>query len=218
MIVLSILLAFGIEAGWEEMGARREEAEILQALRQDFSANRSAAERVIAAHRNNNVRFAYLTGLTSAAVADLPADSVSAIMGSLSGPYTFDAVRGTIDGLIGAGKLDLIRDSALRDALITFINLVEDAKEDAEFMGRAAERVWIHEVAHGGPWVAGGSVAPPFLSSPTARTLSGIRSDAPMMGAIRQFQATGFAYAAEIEDIGAQATHVLAVLDRQSGN
>ena len=36
VIVLSILLAFGIEAWWSERGERDAEAEALQGLRDDF--------------------------------------------------------------------------------------------------------------------------------------------------------------------------------------
>jgi hypothetical protein len=45
LIVFSILLAFGIEAGWSQRGERRAEVEALQGLRDDFVENLREEER-----------------------------------------------------------------------------------------------------------------------------------------------------------------------------
>lgn len=217
-IVLGILLAFAIDAGWDARNDRLEEREILEALERDFQENRVAAERVIHIHEVDNARFAYLASLTAEEIGSLPEDSIRVVVGGLSAPFTFDPVRGTIDALLGAGKLDLIRSRELRDALIIFLNLVDDAREDAEYMGRAAERVWVLETNHGGPWQnrdpsAGGPALAPFLAPATAETLRGIRADQPMMRAVRLFQATGYTYADEVKGIARQIDSVLVLLE-----
>jgi len=217
-IVLGILLAFAIDAGWDARKDLLEEREILDALEQDFQENHAAAERVIRIHRDDNARFAYLTSLSPGQVGRLPEDSIHAIISGLSAPFTSDPVRGTIDALLGAGKLDLIRSRELRDALIIFLNLVDDPREDAEYMGRAAERVWGFETGHGGPWQsrdlsAGGPALAPFLALATAETLTEIRADRPMMDAVRLFQATSFTYADEVRRIARQIDSVLVLLE-----
>ena len=48
VIVVSILLAFGIDAWWEERQDRREEAEILAGLEREFTDYRSSAATSLA--------------------------------------------------------------------------------------------------------------------------------------------------------------------------
>ncbi|MFV1988294.1 MAG: hypothetical protein ACC682_13505 [Gemmatimonadota bacterium] len=218
-ILLSILVAFAIDAAWDARRERAEEAEILQALRKDFLANQLTATDVVQTHGANAALYAVFASLTPTEVMALPQDSLDVITRSMSGPYTFDPVRGTIDALIGAGKLGLIRNRPLREALVTFLNLVDDAREDAEFLGRAAERVWAKEVLHGGPWSASaagkfeiGNGRAAFLDPIDRETLAGVRTDVQMMGLIKQFHATAATYSSEVARVVAQIDSVLVLL------
>ena len=51
-IVAGILLAFAIDAGWDERNEREEEKEILQSLVVEFEANRDEADSVLRVHEN----------------------------------------------------------------------------------------------------------------------------------------------------------------------
>ena len=52
LIVVSILLAFGIDAWWEERRERIEEQEILLGLKQEFEQNQRAIENQVALHED----------------------------------------------------------------------------------------------------------------------------------------------------------------------
>ena len=49
-IVASILLAFAIDAAWDERNERMEEKEVLRSLQLEFEANRDEAANVVLTH------------------------------------------------------------------------------------------------------------------------------------------------------------------------
>jgi hypothetical protein len=212
-IILSILLAFAIDAAWDGRQDRAAEREAVLALRDDFEANRAAVQDVLDWHATSNERYTLLSSLSVAELAEFPQDSINVLLGALAGPVTFDAVRGNIDALVGSGRLDLLRNRPLRAGLTTFINLVEDADENAESLWRAAEPVWDRIASHGGPWATGeiisGRGVAPFLSAPRVEDLQAVRSDERLMQAAKQFHASSFTYSGELRGILEQIDSVL---------
>lgn len=57
-----------------------------------------------------------------------------------------ESINAVIGFHVGAGKLDILEDHRLRVALTTSLNIVQDAAEDADFVGRDAERLWVAEI------------------------------------------------------------------------
>ena len=133
-IVVSILLAFAIDALWDDRQERLEEQEVLAALLADFQLNKVEAAEVIQTHEFGRQRVAVLAQMTVADVGALSNDKVVEILVAIANPRTFDPVRGTIDSLIGGGQLGIIRDRELRKSLTSFINLSDDTKEDAAYV------------------------------------------------------------------------------------
>ncbi len=105
MIVVSILLAFGIDALWAQRQLRIEEQEALVSLQADFTANLRKINEVIDKHVASQKKVATLVRLSSEEIQTLPRTTVSEIMLATANPWTFDAVLGTTDALVSAAKL-----------------------------------------------------------------------------------------------------------------
>ena len=118
LIVVSILLAFGIEAWWADYGERRDEVEALKYIREDFV---ETAQRLDSANRSHQRIFdsskqlLEMTGPTPRIqVSELTVDAL--VMDLISGPRVFP-VTATLDALTGSGRLDIISNSELRREL-----------------------------------------------------------------------------------------------------
>lgn len=130
VIVGSILLAFGIDASWDARQERKAELLQLTALAEDFAQNVELLEEREALVKNIvRLQTTLLDTLRS-----VPVGSEVQIPGSLVVPLylfgTIDPVRGTLDALIGSGRLDQLSDPELRSALTEWPRLVSDVRTD----------------------------------------------------------------------------------------
>jgi len=127
LIVLSILLAFGIDAAWSERNDRTAEVEALEGLRDDFNENliRLADSRA----RHVRIRDAAIRvlALTGPVINEVPPDLVmdSLVMTLIGGPKVFP-VTATYDALIASGRIELIESPALRRQLATWSTAIAD--------------------------------------------------------------------------------------------
>lgn len=217
VIVGSILLAFGIEASWSERQERAEESEALVSLEAEFAANLVQIDTVIARHVAGRELIEMLVELSEAEIGALDQSTVSEIMLATANPWTFDPVLGTTDALVGAGRLGILRDPGLREALTTFKNFVEDAEEDVAIVQSFAEDVWRAQIPFGGPWADPGTevsingvvTIPGFVAPATASDLLRLRSDAEFMGRVAWFHLNAGYYLSELERIRGQIGVVL---------
>ena len=116
VIVLSILVAFGLDAWWDYAKQRSAEVDHLRALLIDFKETRAGIETTIA-HGERIIEHAKVL---SAAVAVDPLPSgpqMDAMLFELVSLPTFEPVVGAYEELIAAGNLRLITDKELRAAL-----------------------------------------------------------------------------------------------------
>jgi len=219
VIVVSILLAFGIEAWWDERGDRAEERNILEALQEEFTANRAALQEAVRIQEDARRRFGYLRGLTVEEVRSLPRDSVGVLVASLASPRTFDAVRGTVDALVGAGDLGLLRSQQLQRALTSFLSVLGDAAEDAEYMAEFAIRGWEASLQHGGPWDTPLPISrddrPTFLSEATAQDLAALRADDMVMGYGAQTRLLAWVYLGELRRLSRDVDRILELVEQE---
>lgn len=151
-IVLSILVAFGIDAGWDEWRERREEADLLVALRAEYETNLALVQEVIGGHESHISDVEITSGLAPADYDTMSVNTASRLVLSLGNPWTFDPALGTTETLISSGRIGLIRDRELAEMLITFVNYLEDAEEDADYVRSGAVYLWQREYGLGGPW------------------------------------------------------------------
>ena len=123
-IVVSILLAFGIQAWWEERQDRAEEERILVALSDEFAANRE----VLATNRTSHEaqQQAALTLLRAAASEiAMPMDSVDYLLSDIIWYGTDGWVTGTMDALLSSGDIGLISNKSLQLSLASWPDLRE---------------------------------------------------------------------------------------------
>jgi hypothetical protein len=156
-----------------------------------------------------------VANLSTAAIMELPQDSIDQALGA--GPATFDPVRGTLDGLIGAGELNLIEDLRLRELLVAFLNLADDSLEEARALHIAAEVIWTSEVRLGGPWPGEPwphlpSEAALLRQSMSAQTLARVLQDQTFRGQMRRFYGLVNQYLAEVRAMLSQIESIESLL------
>jgi hypothetical protein len=132
VIVVSILLAFALEAWWAERGERLEETGILENLRVEFSNAGTQLDRYLFFH---DVTLSSIDSILSAARAGLaegrPTVEVPTIyLARAFIPPTYDPQTGTLDGLTHSGHFGILRSEELRKALSAWPGLLAEAAEE----------------------------------------------------------------------------------------
>lgn len=221
VIVASILFAFAIDAWWDERVERREEAEILDSLKIEYQANLELVTLVADGHVSFRTSVEEMMARSEEEIRALPQETLSFFVLSLCQPWTFDGVLGTTDALIGAGKLDVLSHPPLRSALTTFLNIIDDASEDAHFLMEDAKNVWNREVALGGPWSDPATetgtkdfaiAVPAYLSPPTADDVIRILGDKTLTGLIGRCHLNTGYYLSELATLRETAIEVLELI------
>lgn len=130
MIVGSILLAFGIDAAWEGRQERVEERLALEALGAEFD---ESVRGLTVAHRIQ-VEFAEKSGTLDSLLTEGARRSTIHVIDSLLTPLvafrTPDPATGSLSMLLASGRIDLIRNSELQQALAGWPSMLEDSGED----------------------------------------------------------------------------------------
>lgn len=133
VIVASILLAFGIDAWWDERRERGEEAEILAGLQREFEGYRDILNRRIELHGEIlSAITAVLESTEAGAWVSQDWDMDSAIGRALSPPTT-DLGGGVRDALVQAGRLELLSNPVLRERLAAWPGFYEEVHDDEVF-------------------------------------------------------------------------------------
>jgi hypothetical protein len=134
LIIVSILIAFAIDAWWEERQERLEEARILEALRLEFQKNANRLPGYIEI-RDADARDA------KALIEEIQASSEGTKIQvtpeqlmSLTSHGSFDPDRGAFDAMLQSGGLHYIKNKELRRRLVQWPALVADAIENDYFL------------------------------------------------------------------------------------
>ena len=122
VIVGSILLAFGIQAWWDDLQGREEEREILVGLEAEFVDLQARLQRWTAYNRWG-VRM--LEQVLSDSVPKLQAASVDSAFYAATVVNVLDQ-GGALDALLSSGRLELIRDREIRERLAKWPDWLED--------------------------------------------------------------------------------------------
>lgn len=231
-VVVSILLAFAIDAWWDERKERDDERDVLLALKAEFETNQLGAISVVDHHEDSVRRIREFRSMSQASIEALTLNEQRSLVAKFASPRTFDPQRGSVRALIGAGKLGILRDPGLRDALMTFMTIVEDADEDRYYMGETSLWVWQELLRLGGPWRVlpadfdpGNCSGTNFdrfcyiveqtshLPDVTARELLLIQGDERIMGLIERNKIHSVRYASEVNEMLEQIERILERID-----
>jgi hypothetical protein len=118
---------------------------------------------------------------------------------------TFDPFRGRMEGVLGPGRLELIRDNDLSVSLTSWDGWLQDAEEERSAVIDAAKQVVALFPRHGGPYWAA-----PGLTPATAADLAALRSDPEIMERVRLKLFWASIYSIELHGLANVAAEVLA--------
>lgn len=128
-IVASILLAFTLDAWWDQQQESGFERVLLESLQREFSQNISELDELSTRHQAlgedlESIRLVLRENLGNS--IDFDGWELSALV------YwtTSDIATGTVDGLLASGELRLLSSSELRNLLAAWPAEIEDAQED----------------------------------------------------------------------------------------
>lgn len=132
VIVVSILLAFGLEAGWAAHGQRQEEVRLLGNLQVEFLEAGTQLDRYLTFHE---VTLGSLENLLASLQAQQSAGGHSAEVATVDlgrafiSP-TFDPRLGTLEGLLHSGNTGLFKSEVLQKTLSGWPGLLAEAAEE----------------------------------------------------------------------------------------
>jgi len=125
VIVVSILLAFSIDAWWDSVQDRAEEREILSLLRAEFEANQKVLARTAGIHRLN---LGAMREIISASETDISThdESLDSLFRQAAGTPHYNPATGALAATISSGRIDLVRNIELRNRLAGWNSVVSD--------------------------------------------------------------------------------------------
>lgn len=119
LIVISILLAFAIDAWWDGRQEANQRNELLQALHDDFSATSELlADAIRSAEAIRERSATYLQVVEEG--EDIPVDSLRRLYRSISQGTPFEARVGSYQAALTTGGIELARNPSLMNALNEF--------------------------------------------------------------------------------------------------
>ena len=130
IIVVSILLAFGIDAGWDRFQERQAERDAMRTLAAEFLTNLELARagiRWTERHRANTVLLLQAARSPRLGASFQVPDSSVVYMVSIT---SLNASTGALDGVLGAQGLDLFQDPVLRSRIAAWPGYLRDVVED----------------------------------------------------------------------------------------
>ena len=122
-IILSILAAFAIDAWWDLRADVREEREILLGLRAEFQ---EVADRLDGWATFNGAKADLVHRALAHPVQPLSEAAADSLYSSMPYVNVIDRGGGSLDALLSSGRLELIRDRALRESLARWPDRMED--------------------------------------------------------------------------------------------
>jgi len=132
LIVVSILLAFAIDAWWDGRQEGKEEAAVLQGLHAEFRGHQEAITSTLLRYGQAEEDLRWLVRRGGSDQDPYPLDSLRWALQWALGSPTFDPPTGTILGLLSSGRLERISRAELRSALAAWPAMVEDIRENEE--------------------------------------------------------------------------------------
>ena len=130
LIVASILLAFGIDAWWDERRDRADEKEMLLGLQSEYRANLEALNSRYEYHRQELVGLERLALATQAGEWTDEPELLDDSLNWLLTPRTLDLGNGVVDALLAGGRIELLTNLRLRDQLASWRGVLGEVMDD----------------------------------------------------------------------------------------
>ena len=217
-IVASILLAFAIDAWWNQRQDRESEQIALAGLLSDFRSSRGElAERLQYLEEARHSFRGFLLA-TPEEIERLPEAAVAQIPNQLSASATFDPYLGTLEAITADGRLGLVRSSNVRELLSKWAKIVGDSREDTLLVQSSSFRVSTATEAFGGPFLSGrlegsGSPAAEIFPHATPAIVAELRRSPTFVGVARSHQRVVSYYLNELRNLMALLDELVIALE-----
>ena len=135
LIVVSILIAFSLEAWWDSRATLDAERAALSAVRDDFRAARRELDSVLVRNEKVVDVVGVVLAMNPEETANLDSDSAQTLLRyAYGGGLTFDPPTGALQALLFAGTLGDIRNHQLAAALSAWPGVMDEIDEDQVFI------------------------------------------------------------------------------------
>lgn len=134
VIVGSILLAFALDAWWDDRSREAELREQLDVVAREMESAREALQRALDAHEANAHRAEQLTSALSRVSEGSEVVVSDTLVGPLLPQVTADVTTGSLDAFVASGGLELIEDMDIRRELLRWPTMIEDLLDDEIYL------------------------------------------------------------------------------------
>jgi hypothetical protein len=135
LIIISILIAFSLDAWWDDRIEQQEIRDTLHAVYVDFSSTNDELRTVVDSNKTYIERVTKLISLQSDDIGRLDATTKSELTYLLpTGGITFDPVLGSVDALISSGQLNRVQNLGLRSLIGAWPALMDEIGEDQQIL------------------------------------------------------------------------------------
>lgn len=142
VIVVSILLAFAIEAWWDERGERAAERVLLDRLHSDFTEISSALQLVEEEHREASDACIYFLSLVIGDTVPETAEADRKVAVVFLASRTFNPGSGAVESFSSGDGANLIRNQSLADKLFAWPGIVEELQEEEANLQKGVAERW----------------------------------------------------------------------------
>ena len=159
VIIASVLIAFGIDAWWEDRQERESELWLIERLHADFIQMRTNLDVAMAEHHKSHSAGSQLFE-SSEIGKPLPR---SLEMDEMVGRvflswWTFNPGSGSVAVFLNSDASRIVRNRSLADQLVRWPSLMEDLQENQEMLIKGKEERWQ-------PYLASRTDVGPYLSA-----------------------------------------------------
>lgn len=130
VIVASILLAFAIDAWWENRQESKSDISHLTAVANELRKQRELLDESIAAHQETIDAGGEILGYIASKGADLPENGVQVAISRLVSFYQINAPFGALKTAMSAGAIPRMTDNELATSLASWPTAIEDLSEE----------------------------------------------------------------------------------------
>ncbi len=216
-IVISILLAFAIDAWWAERQERELEHRTLEALRSDLEATNKELDRLLRGVATARANFSRFQSASPAELVELDSEEVRLTIVSLVTPASFNPITATHDALSNDGRLGLISDPELLRHLSNWQRALDDIEANSIDLGAESVRVLRSMEKYGGPFIRWRRSVDDLevLQNANGEILVVLRQDADFMGKARMHQYTLSGYLLELRRLDENLDSTLVFLEQE---
>jgi hypothetical protein len=129
-IVASILLAFAIDAWWQDRQDRIDEQEILAGLKSEFVANLDTLTRHLAYAQRDVQTLESMVMLIENSQSNNANSIVLETLDEMTTPATTDLGNGTLNALLSSGRIEILQSKELRILLTAWDGVIGEVWDD----------------------------------------------------------------------------------------